>query len=132
MILVDADVWIDFFSGVHPGAGAVERLLLEGRAGLSVVSLYELYCGAQRQDQVEQLETLQTTVEPIPLTAQAARRAAEQYRRLRREGRLIGNEDLLLAATALEMGAPIMTRNRQHFERVEGLELIDLGALGAA
>ncbi len=124
MILVDADVWIDFYCGASPGAAAVERLLLHGSAGLSVVTLYELLCGAQRDQQVEQLEDLERVVRPLPLSAEAARRAASEYRRLRRSGQLIGNEDLLLAASALELGVPVLTRNRSHFSRVDGLELV--------
>jgi predicted nucleic acid-binding protein len=32
--------------------------------------------------------------------------------------------DLLIATAAVVDGAPIVTRNRKHFERVQGLEVV--------
>ncbi len=124
MILVDTDVWIDFFAGADPGAQAVERLLAQRRAALSVVSVFELFCGAQTPRQVAEIETLVSTVQPIDLTADAARRAGEYYVRLRGQGLLIGNQDLMLAAAAAELGIGVLTRNRGHFERIEGLAVL--------
>jgi predicted nucleic acid-binding protein len=43
--------------------------------------------------------------------------------RLRKAGQLIGDFDLLIAATALHYGLTVLTNNRQHFERVEGLQI---------
>ena len=124
MILIDSDLWIDFFSGADPGARAVERLLAERRATLSVISVFELACGAQRREQVEQIETLVSTIEPIQLTQDAARRAGAYYLQLRTQGRLIGSQDLMLAATATERGIAVLTRNHKHFSRIAGLEIL--------
>lgn len=124
MILVDADVWIDFLAGHGPGAGAVEALLLERRAAISLITVYELFCGATRPGQVEQLETLVEVLAPIPLTYAAVRLAAAEYVRLRRRGEMVSNEDLLVGVAALELGFPVLTRNRSHFERIEGLEVL--------
>jgi predicted nucleic acid-binding protein len=33
--------------------------------------------------------------------------------------------DLLIGAAAVADGAPLVTRNRRHFERIEALDLID-------
>ncbi len=123
MILVDTDLWIDFFSGIDPGAAAVERLLRERRAVLSVVSAFELLCGAGKERQ-QQLENLFRVVPPVDLTRDAARHAAADYRRLRAAGSLIGNQDLLLAGTALEYQLPILSRNRKHFERLPKLTVV--------
>lgn len=49
----------------------------------------------------------------------------ELYRVLRQRGRLIGTNDLWIAATALVHGIPLVTRNVEHFERVPGLELVE-------
>lgn len=124
MILVDTDLWIDFFSGADPGASAVERLLRERRAVLSVVSAFELLCGAGKERQQEQLENLFRVVPPVDLTRDAARHAAADYRRLRAAGSLIGNQDLLLAGTALEYQLPILSRNRKHFARIPTLAVV--------
>jgi tRNA(fMet)-specific endonuclease VapC len=40
--------------------------------------------------------------------------------RLRKQGALIGDFDLLIGATCLHYGLMLLTNNRQHFERVGG------------
>lgn len=54
-----------------------------------------------------------------------AERAAEVRRRLRFQGRPIGDFDVVIAATALTLQEPLVTRNRRHFERIEGLTVLD-------
>ncbi len=67
---------------------------------------------------------LVSTIEPIELTRDAARRAGEYYLRLRSRGRLIGNQDLMIAATAAELGIAVLTRNHDHFSRLADLEVL--------
>jgi tRNA(fMet)-specific endonuclease VapC len=43
---------------------------------------------------------------------------------LERRGEAIATMDLLIAASALADGAPLVTRNVRHFERIGGLELL--------
>jgi tRNA(fMet)-specific endonuclease VapC len=43
--------------------------------------------------------------------------------RLMQQGTLIGDFDLLIAATGLHFALMVLTNKRQHFERVEGIQL---------
>ena len=43
--------------------------------------------------------------------------------RLRAAGIMIGDMDLLIAATALQYDLTLLTNNRNHFERIEGLRI---------
>lgn len=43
------------------------------------------------------------------------------YRYLRENGRLIGGNDLWIAATALAYRMPVVTRNVEHYRRVPGI-----------
>ena len=45
------------------------------------------------------------------------------YRYLQENGRLIGGNDLWIAATALAYRMPVVTRNVEHYRRVPGLEV---------
>jgi len=45
-------------------------------------------------------------------------------RRLRTEGRLIGTNDLWIAAASVRRAIPLVTANSQEFARIEGLEII--------
>lgn len=45
------------------------------------------------------------------------------FRQLQRDGRMIGANDLWIAATALANDVPLVTRNDREFSRVEGLQV---------
>ena len=47
--------------------------------------------------------------------------AAEIYADLYRRGELIGDADILIAATSIVEGCVLATNNERHFERIEGL-----------
>jgi tRNA(fMet)-specific endonuclease VapC len=57
----------------------------------------------------------------------AALRASRIRRALRAEGNLLPDNDILIAACAIEAGQPLVTRNTDHFNRIEGLELVPYG-----
>ena len=45
------------------------------------------------------------------------------FRQLQQDGRMIGANDLWIAATALANDVPVVTRNDREFSRVEGLKV---------
>ena len=51
-------------------------------------------------------------------------RYGQIYRYLQGQGRLIGANDLWIAATALVYGYPVVTANKEHFRRVPELEVL--------
>jgi predicted nucleic acid-binding protein len=59
----------------------------------------------------------------LPVDDATAYCCADITRRLRRNGRLIGSNDLWIAACALRHGRPLVTRNAAEFGRVPGLEV---------
>jgi len=61
----------------------------------------------------------------LPVDEEVALIYGSLARSLRREGRLIGANDLWIAATTLRHGLPLVTGDRAHFGRVEGLEVLE-------
>lgn len=53
-----------------------------------------------------------------------SRIAAKLRRSLRETGMLIGDLDILIAATALRMGEPLVTANHAHFSRIQELTCV--------
>ena len=122
MTLLDTDVVFDYLFGGE-GAGPTARLLQSTEAAVSAITLFELFAGVSSEQHLSQREELMGLCEVVELTAAMARTAARLYAELKGEGRLIANEDLLIAATSLETGYPLFTKNRSHFERIRGLVL---------
>jgi predicted nucleic acid-binding protein len=107
-ILFDTDVLIDHLRG--------SRQLIIDDAAISVVTRTELFAGDERQELA--VEALLEDCEEMDIDPQIARRAG----RVKRQTDL-QIADALIAATALEHGIPLMTRNIRHFGRVPGLDL---------
>jgi tRNA(fMet)-specific endonuclease VapC len=59
----------------------------------------------------------------IELTGRACRIGSRVRRVLRQRGELIGDFDILIAATAMNEDASLVTGNSRHFQRVEGLRI---------
>ena len=108
-LLVDTDVFIDHLRGA--------RELRPGRNRLhySVITRCELLSGVVGSALVQQL------LEPFRELA-VDRHVAERAGRIRRESG-IATPDALIAATAIENGLMLVTRNRRHFELVRQLRI---------
>ncbi len=128
MFLLDTNVYIDSFNDAAFAEGfrAFHEAELP-RIVLSAVVLFELLVGAQTPKKAEALR--RGLVEPFAArrrlhapTRPTWERAAEVDRRLRSRGGLEASlaqrrfaNDILIAASAREIGATIVTRNRNDF-----------------
>lgn len=98
---------------------------------LSVISIYEIELGAYRSGRTSDIDTLQKSFIVLPLTKEIAMRAARLDIDLIRQNLQIGVKDTFIAATCLVHKVPLLTVNVRHFDRVVGLQLIDLDTLPA-
>lgn len=60
----------------------------------------------------------------FPFDSQSAYQAGKIYTLLKKEGKLIGNQDILIASIALTNDIPLLTRNIDHFQRIKGIKII--------
>ena len=116
--LIDTDWVIDHLHHVGQVVGHLEALAPQG-LGLSIVSLAELYEGVfysrDSQDDARSLQEFLSGVNILPMDDEVCRIFARERGRLRAEGTLIGDFDLLIGATALRHGLTLLTNNRRHF-----------------
>lgn len=129
--LLDTDIVISALKGKQ----TVDELLhLEeegAAAALSVITIYEVWegihgskkiaaeAGKQQFDQfienyIEQL---------IPLDLEIAKTAGKIRAKLRREGKVIPDTDILIAATCIVNDLTLVTKNKRHFSRIKGLSI---------
>ena len=127
--LMDTDWIIDYLSDREPVASEVERLRREG-VGLSIISLAELYEGVHYsrdpRASEEKLLGFLTGIAVLGLDEGICRTFGKERGKLRKEGLLIGDFDLLIASTSLYYGIPLCTNNRRHYERIESLSIISV------
>ncbi len=122
VVLLDTGILLEFLAD-RDSADAVERLLSSGKGAVSSVTVYELFRGVASKRHLEQRNRLLSLIHSIDLTEQIARIAGRIYTDLRTRGRLIDNEDILIAATSLHHGIPLFTTNETHFARIPRLVL---------
>ena len=124
--LIDTD-WLTHY--LHGHTAIVERLdelQLQGLV-LSIVSLAELYEGVYYSrdpegDERDLNDFLRgTTV--LGIDEDICKTFGRERGRLRAVGLMIGDFDLLIAATALQYDLTLLTNNRRHFERIDGLRI---------
>lgn len=69
-------------------------------------------------------DRLVSPFEVLGCTPEVCWRYGRLYRYLKGNGLLIDANDLWIAATALALGIPLVTRNERHFARVPDLEVL--------
>jgi tRNA(fMet)-specific endonuclease VapC len=98
----------------------------EEHVGTSIIVAAELRYGAAKKGSSRlsrQLEMILGALEVVPLEAPADSFYGGLRARLERTGRVIGGNDLLIAAQALALGCVMVTDNEQEFCRVDGLRV---------
>lgn len=101
--------------------------LQQGEAVISVITYGELMYGVSKSSQKQAaIATLQEMMQVLPL-APLPGAAGAVYGEIRAEleakGKIIGNNDLWIAAHALASGLILVTNNEREFRRVRGLKI---------
>lgn len=110
-VLVDTDVLVDHLRGTR----ALDRSA--GSFAYSVITRTELIAG--RATEEDRVRVLLAPMREVVVDRAIAERAGV----LRRTISILA-PDALIAATALELELPLMTRNRSDFEAVPGLTIL--------
>lgn len=124
--LVDTDTLSEVMRGRDPQVlqRAADYLSAHGRFTFSIITRYEILRGLKAKRATRQVAAFDArclTSDVLPLSNDAIERATDIYGELYRAGYLIGDADILIAATALVYGLPLVTNNAAHFSRVSGL-----------
>jgi len=123
--LLDTDWVIDYFNDKEPVASKIEELK---EAGISVISLAELYEGVllSRDPKTSEKMLLDflSGIAIVGVDEGICKIFGKLRGKLRKEGLLIGDFDLLIASTAIYYEIPLGTNNLRHYERIEELKTI--------
>jgi predicted nucleic acid-binding protein len=124
--LLDTSVVIDL--------GVIDPEQLPDRISVSAVTMAELAAGphatsdpAERARRQDRLQRAESTFDPLPFDADAARAYGRIYASVLAAGRKARGRravDLLIAATALAHDLPLYTRNPDDFAYLDGVRII--------
>ena len=124
--LVDTDWVIEYLRGTPAMVTRLTELQPQGLA-LSIISLAELYEGVFYSRDPEgdgrDLVDFLRGVTVFGIDAEIAQRFGRERGRLRKAGMLIADFDLLIGVTAVHHTLTVLTNNRSHFERIDGLTI---------
>jgi len=124
--LIDTDWVIDHFNGIATVTRRLQALRAQGLA-LSIISVAELWEGVHFSKDPARSEAMLTEflsgVVILGIDEEICRSFGQLRGSLRSAGKLVGDFDLLVAASALRHDLTLLTNNRRHFERIEGLRI---------
>jgi tRNA(fMet)-specific endonuclease VapC len=95
---------------------------------ISIITRYEILRGLKAKGaerQASRFEDFCMRNRVLGITDEVVLRAAEIYANLYNRGELIGDADILIAASALVNGCGIVTNNEGHFRRIKNLQVVN-------
>ena len=127
--LADTD-WV--VHALHGNRAVIRRLdeLADEGIGISIVSIAELYQGVfySTDPQGNELRLLEFLggYDVVQIDDDICREFALARGKLKAAGTLIGDLDVLIGCTALRHGLTLLSNNRRHFQRLEGLSIMSV------
>lgn len=128
-LVIDSDVVID---QLRKHDFALQTAIEHFDCALTAITLYELNAApSYTEQQRAALSEILSVVDVLPFDTRAAEQSAQISRQLASRGRLIGVPDLLTAGICLANDIALLTRNIEHFSRIDGLKLVTPDGLQA-
>lgn len=127
-MILDTEVLISLMQGEDQAMRTVDALEDDGEPlAVSSVTLFELHHGLARIRHPErrrrEIDSVLESRESYPADDAVMKKAGRIDGRLAAEGTAIGMGDTIIGATALVHEQPVLTRNVEHFGRIDGVEV---------
>lgn len=127
MYYLDTCICVEFLRGRLSSGYQIMRKHRRSEFKVPAIVAAELWFGAAHSDNPEKQKHIVAAFldafEIVPFDYAVAKAYGELRQRLGSEGRLIGDRDMMIAATALANEAVLVTRNAKEFVRVPNLNL---------
>lgn len=128
MTCLDTDFIVDLLRRLPDAERKLEILTSDGdRLTTTPLNASELYKGAYKStkpiEEAKKVRRLLDTLDVLEFSIAASETFGKLSNELTRNGKVIGDFDLLIASIALTHGEPLLTRNTRHFSQIPGLAL---------
>jgi len=125
-MVVDTNIFIEYLRAKNKQKTSLYLIHNISNLSISIITLYELLIGSITPSKWNDVQLITEDLDFLPMTKEITIKSAQIYLKLRKENKIIELQDIFIAATAIENKLPLLTLNRKHFERIEGIELIEL------
>ena len=124
-VMLDASVPIEYFRAKSKEKTMFSQIARKyDTQSISAVAKLEVLYGVHAE-MTAYWNTVFAKMTVVDFTDEMVAKAHEIILDLKRKNCLIDMADLMIAATAVVRKSPLATLNRKHFERIEGLILVD-------
>ena len=128
MTCLDTDFIVDLLRRSPDAEKKLENLNSDGdKLNTTPLNASELYKGAYSAsrplEEAKKVRRLLETLDILDFSVAASETFGKLSAELTRNGRYIGDFDLLIASIALTHGEPLLARNTKHFSKIPGLAL---------
>ena len=125
MILLDTNICVRILRGDQ--SVLAHYLQHAGNIAISFMTVGELYSGVEKSPRPKEnrklIEEFLSVVPIVHSSDGVMRRFGALKAQVAGKGRIVEDADVMIAATALEMNAPLATGNVKHMSRFDGLEI---------
>ncbi len=124
--LIDSDILIYFLKGKQEVIEKISQIPIDNLY-ISRINYTELIYGAYNSTKIEKnlkvIEPFLDNFEILEFTKNSSLIFAKEKARLKKNGNIIADMDLMIASIAIENDCILITNNIKHFQRIQNLEL---------
>ncbi len=125
VVLVDTSILIDFFRKTDKTKTQLIKLVDNGYLfSISTITEYEIFVGATIAQNAYWKEFLQRII-VYPFDTNAVTVSVDINNQLKQKRKQIDIADLFIAAIAISNNLLFATLNKKHFERIDGLKILE-------
>lgn len=124
MILIDSDILIDFGRDRIEAVNTLAVLEADYQLSTSVITAMELYSGSRSKRDQKRVDELISDIPILFVTKSISETAFEMMKKYRSSHGVEIN-DMLIAATAIESGAKLISKNQKHYQFITTLDLLE-------
>ena len=125
-MVIDTSIFIEYLRKNDKANTQLYKVPENVQFYISAVTFYELIMGATTKEKRGDIDKLTSEIPILSFNEEVAVKAGEIYHYLKKENKMIEFRDIFIASTCLVNELPIKTLNIKHFERIQGLEVIEM------
>jgi len=123
LVIVDTDVLIDASRGASEAINCLQQIEQQSSLAISVITQMELFIGCRDKSELQTVENFLSRFQIIRLNEQVSDLGVDLLRRYRlSHGLLIA--DSLIAATAIHLKEPFVSKNQRDYHFITNLNLL--------